>query len=443
MAMGAEKGKYALGVAMLVALVIGGGTDRGLLTDAIVQITTLTACAIALTQAPAQSLSSATVWMSAAIFALCLLQLIPLPEALIDAVRPDALAADPSNDSTFSFISSGLGSSLDAALLVTTGLAFLLAVLALRADQVVGLLPFFLAGVFFNILAATIQFSLAQNVAIDNVLSYTIKAGFFANVNHFSTLIYAAIPFVVFFGLTRGYLRSAGLVLVGILLFLLAAGSRAGIALGLIVAVASTIFLSSRSRVGGWGLVAAFIVASVYALGLWTKFGQRELDPTFGRAEFAGTTLDGIAENWVLGVGFGSFRNAYGIYEQPQMIFSEYVNHAHNDYLEIVFEGGIAAAVMVILYFILLAKSVERIRSDDFQKAALISTLFICAHSLVDYPLRTVALLLTFAYLNGIVFHSGFPLRRPGKHVRHAEPPKPDDQEVILPLKTTRGRLCT
>ncbi|TIT57614.1 MAG: O-antigen ligase domain-containing protein, partial [Mesorhizobium sp.] len=49
-----------------------------------------------------------------------------------------------------------------------------------------------------------------------------------------------------------------------------------------------------------------------------------------------------------------------------------------------------------------------RIRRDPLQKAAFLSVSFLLIHSLVDYPLRTEALAMTFACMNAIIFHKGF-----------------------------------
>jgi hypothetical protein len=38
---------------------------------------------------------------------------------------------------------------------------------------------------------------------------------------------------------------------------------------------------------------------------------------------------------------------------------------------------------------------------------ALLSITFLLIHSLVDYPLRTMSLALSFALLNAIIFHAG------------------------------------
>ncbi|TIM80567.1 MAG: O-antigen ligase domain-containing protein, partial [Mesorhizobium sp.] len=112
------------------------------------------------------------------------------------------------------------------------------------------------------------------------------------------------------------------------------------------------------------------------------------------------------------GVGFGNFQKAYQIYEKEEMIFKKYVNHAHNDYLELIFEGGIPAIILIVLYFVMLFMALTRVRRDPLQKAAFLSVSFLLIHSLVDYPLRTEALAMTFAFMNAIIFHRGFAARQ-------------------------------
>jgi O-antigen ligase len=262
-------------------------------------------------------------------------------------------------------------------------------------------------GVICNGLAGAIQYSLSDDVAIVGLLPFTINAGLFANVNHFSALLFVSIPFVVYYGLFRGHLLSGSFGLITLLLLLLAAGSRAGVLIGLAITVLSIVFLSTRSRASGLGILLIFIGLSIYTIGAWTKIDAEVIDPVFGRGEFARTTVEGIKENWATGVGFGNFQKVYQIYEKEGMIFKQYVNHAHNDYLEIAFEGGVIAILLMMSYFILLLMALNRIRYDPLQKAAFLSVSFLLIHSLVDYPLRTEALAMTFAFMNAIIFHKG------------------------------------
>lgn len=404
-----EWNKYLLGSVLFISLLIGGGTATGLYTDSLIEIAAIVSTAAVFSQTPSQRSSHAALSLLVFAVALAVFQIAPLPAAIFNSLRPELLLGEPwVGETRFRFISVSVGRTVECLLYFLAAAAFFLAVLRLRAEQVSALLPFFFIGVVCNGLAGAIQYSISDDVAIVGLLPFTINAGLFANVNHFSALLFVSIPFVVYYGLFRGHILSGSLGLVMLLLLLLAAGSRAGVLLGLAITVLSVVFLSARSRVSGLSILAIFIALSIYTIGAWTTIDADVIDPAFGRGEFARTTIDGIKENWATGVGFGNFQRAYQVYEKESMIFRQYVNHAHNDYLELAFEGGIAAIVLMVVYFVLLFSRLARIRRDSFQKAAFLSVSFLLIHSLVDYPLRTEALAITFAYMNAIIFHKGF-----------------------------------
>ncbi|MER9228557.1 O-antigen ligase family protein [Mesorhizobium sp. M0664] len=403
-----EWDKYLLGTVLFVSLLIGGGTASGLYTDTLIEVAATISAAAVFSQPPGQRIPRSVLWLLVFAVALAILQIVPLPAAIFHGLRPDLLLGDPwVGESRFRFISVGVGRTVESLLYFLAAAAFFLAVLRLRVEQVSALLPFFFMGVICNGLAGAIQYSLSDDVAIVGLMPFTINAGLFANVNHFSALLFVSIPFVVYYGLFRGHLLSGSFGLIALLLLLLAAGSRAGVLIGLAITVLSVIFLSARSR-AGFSVLLIFIGLSIYTVSAWSKIDAEVIDPAFGRGEFARTTIEGIKDNWATGVGFGNFQNAYQIYEREGMIFKEYVNHAHNEYLEIAFEGGIPAILLMVGYFVLLFAALARVRRDPLQKAAFLSVSFLLIHSLVDYPLRTGALAMTFAYMNAIIFHKGF-----------------------------------
>ncbi|MER8603894.1 O-antigen ligase family protein [Mesorhizobium sp. M1156] len=404
-----EWDKYLLGAVLFVSLLIGGGTASGLYTDTLIEVAAIISAAAVFSQTPGQTIPRPVLWLLVFAVALAVLQIVPLPAAIFNGLRPELLVGDPwVGESQFRFISVGVGRTVESLLYLLGAAAFFLAVLRLRAEQASALLPFFFMGVICNGLAGAIQYSLSDDVAIVGLLPFTINAGLFANVNHFSALLFVSIPFVVYYGLFRGHLLSGSFGLIVLLLLLLAAGSRAGVLIGLAITVLSVIFLSARSRVSGFSVLLIFIGLSIYTMSAWTKLDAQALDPAFGRGEFARTTIEGIKNNWATGIGFGNFQKAYQIYERESMIFREYVNHAHNEYLELAFEGGVPAILLMTGYFVLLLIALVRIRRDPLQKAAFLSVSFLLIHSLVDYPLRTGALAMTFAYMNAIIFHKGF-----------------------------------
>jgi O-antigen ligase len=405
-----EWDKYLLGSVLFISLLIGGGTASGLYTDTLIEIAAIISAAAVFSQTSGQRVPRSVLWLLVFAVALVILQIVPLPAAIFNGLRPELLLGDPwlAGESRFRFVSVGVGRTIESLLYLVASAAFFLSVLRLRAEQVHALLPFFFMGVICNGLAGAIQYSLSDDIAIKGLLPFTINAGLFANENHFSALLFVSIPFVIYYGLFRGHLLSGSLGLVTLLLLLLAAGSRAGVLIGLGITVLSIVFLSARSKASGFGILAIFVGLSAYTIGAWTKIDADAIDPAFGRGEFARTTVEGIKENLATGVGFGNFQKAYQIYEKEGMIFKQYVNHAHNEYLEIAFEGGVFSILLMAFYFILLFVELARNRRDPLQKAAFLSVSFLLIHSLVDYPLRTEALAMTFAYMNAIIFHKGF-----------------------------------
>lgn len=401
--------KIGLGAVLFLALVFGGGAGPGLFTDSLLQAAIVLAVAFVLT-GPSSLPASPVIVVFLVLTALAgLMQVVPLPAWLFTGTRPD-IFMQIDGDSPFRVVSLGVGRTLEASAFALSALLFAIAVTKLRGEHVRGLLPFFFIGVACNMLAGAMQFSMAQDASLQSWLPYSIKAGLFANVNHFSTLLFASIPLIVYYGLFvgRGVLMS--LAIPAILLILLAAGSRAGVAIGLAITVLSFLFLAWRSRAGTLTSGALFVGLGIYSFGATTKF-VGDLDPGFGRMEFMRTTLEGLKDNWVWGIGYGNFLSGYGPYERAEMIFRPYVNHVHNDFLEVAFEGGILAMALMALYVLLFLLRMRH-RLDPLQRAAFLSIVFILLHSTIDYPLRTMAIAVTFALLNGIYFHR-IPLFKP------------------------------
>lgn len=428
--------KIALGTVLLLALVFGGGAGPGLFTDSLLQAAIVIAVAFVLTghnHLPASPVAVAFVVLTALA---CLIQLVPLPAWMVDGARPDVFPPQ-SDGSAFRVVSLGVGRTLEASAFALSALLFSLAVTKLRGEHVRGLLPFFFVGVACNMLAGAMQFSMAQNASLESWLPYTIMAGLFANVNHFSTLLFASIPLLVYYGLFVGRGVLVSLAIPAILLVLLAAGSRAGVLIGLAITILSFFFLAWRSRTGTVTTGALFVGLGIYSFGATTKF-VGELDPAFGRIEFMRTTLEGLKENWIWGIGYGNFLRGYGPYEREEMIFRPYVNHVHNDFLEVAFEGGIFAMALMALYVVFFVVRLRH-RLDPLQRAAFLSIIFILLHSTIDYPLRTMAIATTFALLNGIYFHR-IPMFKPlardeAIEVQH------NGEAILVPIARPEGEI--
>jgi O-antigen ligase len=99
-------------------------------------------------------------------------------------------------------------------------------------------------------------------------------------------------------------------------------------------------------------------------------------------------------DHWLLGTGFGSFDAVYRFYEPTDLLLTRYVNHAHNDWAQLVIEGGLPAVLLFLTglgwlcrtLWITISRSEAAPGQLIFWAACLA---ILSAASFVDYPLRT------------------------------------------------------
>jgi len=194
-----------------------------------------------------------------------------------------------------------------------------------------------------------------------------------------------------------------GLILIGIAL------NRSLAALLLVVPV---LLATALMIPGGWrfrwmgvpiailGLAAAVAALSINPLNSTAASEAKEVSLQ-SRQMIWRTTGEAIAHSFPFGTGFGSFAQVYRLYENPETVDSTYVNHAHNDYLELTLELGIGGVLLILAFFAWWGRRVAQIWSTNlsspFERAATIASAAILAHSAVDYPLRTSAMAAVFA----------------------------------------------
>lgn len=253
--------------------------------------------------------------------------------------------------------------------------------------------------------------------------------GPFVNRNHFAALMYVLLPLSAAMGLihfSRPHPVHAfaalgwGFLFLSALLGLGASISRAGISLGIVACLGALLLAWTgrrQSRSSRWPLL--LFSAVLICILLVQQFGLVELiqirsgeeDP---RAIMAGHTLTAIGDFLPVGTGFGTFPRIYQMYEYDTEITDLAVNHAHNDYLELALEGGIPAILALALFGIWLMRQCWTIwtcpprngsamSSLILARGATIAVLLLLTHSLVDYPLRTTALMSVFGLLCGVM----------------------------------------
>lgn len=110
-----------------------------------------------------------------------------------------------------------------------------------------------------------------------------------------------------------------------------------------------------------------------------------------------------VAKFWLLGIGFGAFHEVYFTLEPTNLLAPAYINQAHNDWVQLVIEGGIPAIAIFIAFAVWVWRAVVALLTSS---SALFQLCFwlpigivIAAASAVDYPLRTPIFQLTFVWL--------------------------------------------
>jgi O-antigen ligase len=277
-------------------------------------------------------------------------------------------------------------------------------------------------GTVLNILLGALQVAGGRNSwAYLYSITNSGAVGFFANQNHTATLLLVSIPFTAALLASRhGRQRSsparwavAAAFLVLLLVGIALNGSLAAWALVVPVLLASGTLLPRGYR---WrrfmllvsGLTLAGAVIAVAAAPIATDGFRAEASTSVNsRMRIWGTTMRAIGDSFPAGTGLGSFEQVYRQYEDPSKVTREYVNHAHNDYLELVLELGLAGLVLIVLFLvwwgIAAVKIWASLSSTGYARAATIATAVVMAHSVVDFPLRTASISVTFAALLAIM----------------------------------------
>ena len=244
--------------------------------------------------------------------------------------------------------------------------------------------------------------------------------GLFANSNHLASLMLCAVPLLAAIGadllssreskvagqraaIATALLLCAAALVGGILLN----GSLAVVLLGgpMLLASALLLFPASAGR-ASWTIVTAGCVALVVG-GALIASGALSLERWSGQGSIAerieilraSLTLAGTYAPW--GSGFGTFPAVYRLFEDPQAVKAVFVNHVHNDLLELIIETGvIGSAWFAALLWWWVSRALYHWRSPTASAAAKAFTLVSCGlllHSLVDFPLRTPGLAALFA----------------------------------------------
>ena len=413
--------RLALPAYVLLCLLLGG-SSQGVWSNAVLQLIAalmLGYVAVArrgndLSKPGRSLLVIAVAWIAA-----ILMQLVPLPPSLWQSFGGRELVA--SGQAMLGYVpgwqplSLSPFSTVQSAFALLPPIAIIAWALKVRDLDETWIAFAIVIGALANVLLGAVQLASAGQASWAYFYRFTSTGavGFFANRNHMASLLVAAIPFAaVLFASGQERLRGRGrnfaivaiggggflLILVGIMLN----ASLAAGALAIPVIAFSALLLP-----GGWRfrrLVAPLagigLVAAVIALGSssirndWATSGAQ--GSVYSRQAMWSATSDAIAETFPVGTGLGTFSRVYSLRENPAGVNSTYINHAHNDYLELVLEFGLLGIVLIIAgiaWWAVQAVAVWRSPiSSTVAKASTIASAALLAHSIVDFPLRSAGL---------------------------------------------------
>ena len=441
-------------VGLLAAAILLGGTSRhGFLGDTLLQFLALGVGIHALWGWPARAhrFPAIEVALCGAVFAIGLLQLIPLPLALWQLL-PGAsirLAAYDVLDQAPGFAPLTLAPNatwLSVVSLIVPCAMFLATVRMSLEERRFLAFAFVGLGVLSALLGLL---QIAQGPASPlrpfSFTNPTEAVGLFANRNHFAALIYVSLAFTTAVilhtlaglpeepnaspELKRTDPRTIMIAVFGgvmILCLLAAEGmarSRAGLGLTMVALLTCAALPFSgwhgqkkaalrldAGRQSGRVVLSALVITVLLLLefGVYRILDRFARDPLLDpRTVFSENTLEAARDFFPWGSGLGTFVQLYPSYEAPiEAIPGSFANHAHNDLLELLLETGALGAILggIFVVWLVMRSALawqpvpqEGTPTDQWiARAASIALVLLILHSAVDYPLRTATMMAVF-----------------------------------------------
>ncbi len=250
--------------------------------------------------------------------------------------------------------------------------------------------------------------------------------GPYVNHNHYAGLMEMLTPFPLVLAATRFTDGNRKIAVAGIAALMAASiflsGSRGGVAAFVAQMVVLSILLV-RKREGSWKqpLMLGAFLAMVIAFLLW--MGNNELTRRLisihseAREEINGGVRLSIDRDCLrmlmrrpfLGWGLGAFPIVYPQFRSFYTTF--FVNHAHNDYLQLLVETGLAGFSIAVWFLVLVFREAAgKLRNNDWAEnatgaltvAALLGCVGILVHSFFDFNLQIPANAVLFYVLCAI-----------------------------------------
>ena len=422
-------------VYLFTCLLLGGSTQIAWAT-AILQLSAIAILAwvaMASLRHPLTAGARGLAWLVAAMVGLILLHLLPLPAVVWEAVPGRMMVRDglavlglaPGWQS----LSLAPYDTVSAALALLPPITVLAGVVVLRAYSRTGVATALLTAAMLGLALGTAQvgspIANAEQYYLQPEVNAGTPSGFFANPNHMATMLLVALPFAAALlesGLARdGRLANPRRIVAGggamvvLIIGLVFNRSLAGWGLLLPVVGANlaivfpTHWRRCAAAVVGMGILALAVVLLTPTVR--AKITGDAATSVSTRQEYVSTSL-AVARTYApFGSGIGSFARVYRMKEDPRGVDATiFVNHTHNDYVELLVEVGVPGAVLALFFLLWWGRTALAMRrtpsADSYARAGMIASAVILLHSLVDFPLRTSAISACLALSIGLMLVS-------------------------------------
>jgi O-antigen ligase len=434
--------QFWLLVLFLVLVFLTGGASRvDVQSLLILRPVSVMVCAAALMSLHREHLAGRK-WLLAgigAMLALAAAHLIPLPPSVWEALpgRQELIAIDSLTvlGEVWRPLALAPLNGWHALSSLVAPLAVLLLGFQLNRDDLYRLLPLLIGLIAFSGLFGLLQAigSAESPLYFYRITNNGAAVGLFANRNHAAVLLACLFPLLSVFASAstgtadeqrRRQLLAAALAIILVPLILVT-GSRSGLFIALIALAGAALLYRTPSagrqvrrgdaakKIGALPLLSGL---TVICLGFVTFFFSRaeaierlfaEASSEDNRSDFWVVSIDLFWKYFPWGSGSGSYVEAFQIAEPEAVLDSTYLNHAHNDWIEIAVTFGIPGMLLLaIALFVYVRRSFALWRQMDgkrrsvmFGRMAGIAMALIAAASLSDYPLRTPTMMCVFALL--------------------------------------------
>lgn len=410
---------FAMVALYLVVLFVAGGASRMTASgQVVIRLTSfLYLCGLAIWWPRDRSFQAKPIlYLLLASIALVLVQLIPLPPSVWQGLPGRELFKAADTDPTiWRPLAIVPSNAMNAAISLVVPLVVYLLMVAMPRSSDRRIVSLLLGLVVVNMLIGLIQ---AAGVALHDpfVNGEGSIAGTFANRNHFALFLAFGCLLTPVWAL-RGETRPSWRLFIALgllplfLLTILASGSRAGMLVGIVGLAGGAFLVRHRIRTllapyprwVGPALLGSIILVIGTLVLLSVDQGRaasisRILNVTADtesdlRKRALPTVLVMLRDYWPIGAGFGGFDILFRIHEPDALLNPTYFNRAHDDLLEIVIDGGIAGAALLMTglgWWIYGSIRAFRGGSDrPYSQLGSIMILLIIIASTVDYPART------------------------------------------------------